>query len=110
MKECEHEWGYGGDCEACGVGIVDAYAELEAENSELTTWWKFEEACKNRACSKELDYIERITALESENKALREEALTDAENRRIVGIAADQIREDIRTGKRERMSLLGVQK
>ena len=53
--------------------LRERIAELEAENSELTTWWKFEEACKNRACSKELDYIERITALESAAQAVVDE-------------------------------------
>jgi hypothetical protein len=27
MSDCKHKWGYGGDCERCSLGIVDAYNE-----------------------------------------------------------------------------------
>ena len=60
---------------------------LLAENKELTTWWKFEEACKNRACSKELEYLERITALESALRSIKNdyEYCRDNENHTVNG-------------------------
>jgi len=35
MGDCKHVCGYGGCCENCGVIIVEAYEELEADNKRL---------------------------------------------------------------------------
>ena len=35
MADCKHVWGSGGCCKNCGVSIVEAYEELEADNKRL---------------------------------------------------------------------------